>query len=62
MLVEWKADPLSAAAGGVTPILMASQEGHTKTVELLHELGADVNKTDDGGMTWSLRDCVSRVP
>ena len=36
-----------AADGGVTPVLIAAQEGHLEVVKFLVKLGADMNQFDN---------------
>ena len=45
----------STAQDGISPLYIASQNGHTQTVELLLREGADPNLTDKVcGLVWSL--------
>ena len=50
---------------GKTPLILASQKGHSKVVELLlHEEDIEVNKVDSGGKTpliWASQEGHSNV-
>jgi uncharacterized protein len=39
------------APGGMTPLLLASRDGHLDAAKLLVEVGADVNRADPNGIT-----------
>ena len=48
---ESGADVNKAGDDGVTPLLIATHQGHDMVVRALMELGADVNKATDDGVT-----------
>lgn len=51
MLAEFKGDVNAANKNGVTPLLMASQNGHTDTIRLLVKLNANVNQVSKYGIS-----------
>ena len=51
MLFEVGMSPDTRLAGGITPLMIAASCGHIEIVETLIQAGADVNKTDDNGLT-----------
>jgi len=51
MLIEHNADVNKVCSDGSTPLIIASQMGHTDIVKYLHEDGADVNAKLEGGGT-----------
>ena len=51
MLFEVGMSPDTRLAGGMTPLMIAASCGHIEIVETLIQAGADVNKTDDNGLT-----------
>jgi ankyrin repeat protein len=51
LLLEKGADVNLASNDGVTPVNIASQNGHAEVLALLLEKGADVNQADDDGGT-----------
>ncbi|XP_019850302.1 PREDICTED: uncharacterized protein LOC109581026 [Amphimedon queenslandica] len=51
MLFEVGMSPDTPLVGGITPMMIAASCGHTEIVETLIQAGADVNKTNDKGLT-----------
>ena len=51
MLFEVGMSPDTPLAGGMTPLMIAASCGHIEIVETLIQARADVNKTDDNGLT-----------
>ncbi|XP_019860025.1 PREDICTED: uncharacterized protein LOC105314953 [Amphimedon queenslandica] len=51
MLFEVGMSPDTPLAGGITPLMIAASCGHIEIVETLVQAGADVNKTNDKGLT-----------
>ena len=51
MLFEVGMSPDTPLAGCITPLMIAASCGHIEIVETLIQAGADVNKTDDNGLT-----------
>ncbi|MFH0821369.1 MAG: ankyrin repeat domain-containing protein, partial [Pseudomonadota bacterium] len=59
-LLEWGVNPNTANAGGVTPLMVASEKGHPDTVELLINKKADVSNKDLHGRTALLLAVTNR--
>ena len=51
MLFEVGMSPDTPLVGGITPLMIAASCGHIEIVKKLIQAGADVNKTNDEGMT-----------
>jgi ankyrin repeat protein len=51
---NYQLNELVAAQGGLTPLLLASREGHTESVKALLDAGADVNQPSAGDKTSPL--------
>ena len=51
---NYQLNELVAAQGGLTPLLLATREGHTESVRALLDAGADVNQVSAGDRTSPL--------